>query len=143
MLMFFRYAYHYDCPQTFCYDGLNLLILRFRASSRQDIKTCQVDCWMIPSTSSPTTTSMRYAFNRLLSDGFHRVVGQANNPPISVGPYQRNFEWYSGRPYWTGVNTTQYACPAGGYERALDIQIKSWYWEYNGTFFAWDTTAFR
>lgn len=79
----------------------------------------------------------------MLSDGFHRVVGQANNnPPITIGPYQRHFEWHSGQPYWTDGNTTQYPCPVAGYERELSVSNKAWCWKRNGTFHAWDTAPF-
>ncbi|KAF2197077.1 hypothetical protein GQ43DRAFT_356632, partial [Delitschia confertaspora ATCC 74209] len=95
------YAYHYNCPQTFCYDGLHLLILRFRASSREDIKQCQADCWVVPTSSTATTSSIRYAFYCLLSEGFHRVVSQIiQHHAVNIGHYQRRFEWFSGKPCW-------------------------------------------
>jgi hypothetical protein len=138
----FRYAFHYYCPHTFCYDGVYLLMLRFRASSRNDIKTCQVDCWVIPSVSSQTTTSIRYAFYRMLSDGFHRSVSQANNPVVTVGQYQRYYEWFSGMPYWSDGSNTFYQLPLEGYERVFHSQARAWAWNFDGAHHTWDTVAF-
>ncbi|KAF1365588.1 hypothetical protein EJ07DRAFT_95213 [Lizonia empirigonia] len=138
----FRYAYYYNCSQTFCYDGMNLLILQFRASSREDIKTCQADCWVILTVSSPTTASIRYALYRLLSDGFHRSVGQANNPQVAIGNYRRYFEWFSGKPYWSDGNNTLYQLPLQGYERVFHSQSRAWAWNLNGVHYTWDTAAF-
>ena len=138
-----RYAYHYSCPQTFCYDGINLLILRFRARSRDDIKQCPVDCWVVPSVSTDTTSSIRYAFYRLLSEGFHRAISHSlGHPMVTIGQYQRYFEWFSGKPCWVDNNGNVYEIPPAGYTRVYHSQQRQWAWNLNGAPFAWDTAAF-
>jgi hypothetical protein len=51
-----------NCPQTFCYDAYNLLMVRFRATSQVDMKTCPDNVWKIPTVSSESGISIRYAF---------------------------------------------------------------------------------
>jgi hypothetical protein len=138
----FRYAFEYNCPQTFCFDGLNLLILRFRAQNRADIKTCAVDCWVVPIIrASANTASIRYAFYRLMSEGFHRAVGQMVNPAVQFQQYTRYFSWYDGKLFWSDEQNTHFDLPIQGYQRRYYPQHKAWYWRAPDGTTHWDTTA--
>ncbi|KAF1938031.1 hypothetical protein EJ02DRAFT_355462, partial [Clathrospora elynae] len=132
----------YNCPHTFCFDGANLLILRFRARSQAEIPTCQVDCWVIPTVSAQGTASIQYAFYRLLSDGFYGAVGRHNvNTGVKFGNWRRYFDWYNGKPYWSDGNSTVREVP--GCNRVFHSGARRWAWDGNNEAHqSWDTGAF-
>jgi hypothetical protein len=70
-----RYAYDYKCPQVACYDGVRMLIVRFRAKDREDMQTCNGDMFVIPNIAGPDSIHIRYALYCLLVDGLHRNTG--------------------------------------------------------------------
>jgi hypothetical protein len=101
-----RYMYEYECPQGACYDGKTMLIVRLRARNREDIRTCNGDMFVIPNIAGLGGIHIRYALYRLSVDGLHRNMA-AIAPPVNIGIYTRNFDWFNGNPYWTaaGSNT--------------------------------------
>jgi hypothetical protein len=126
-----RYAFHYKCPQVFCYDGLKLLILRFKAKDRNDIKTCKPDVFVIPNIATDGPP-IRYALYRLITDGLHRVMAQ-NPLDVIIGVYERKFDWYNGRPYWMAGGLRYDTIP--GVTR--QISQGRWAWFNQGQFHAW------
>ncbi|KAF1346387.1 hypothetical protein EJ07DRAFT_85290, partial [Lizonia empirigonia] len=68
------YAYHYKCPQVFCYDGVTMVIVRLRANDREDIKRCNGDMFVIPNIAAVGGIHIRYALYRLMVDGLHRFM---------------------------------------------------------------------
>jgi hypothetical protein len=120
-----------------------LLILRFRAESPEDIKTCQADCWLIPHTSSASTASIRYALYRLISDGVHRIIANSlDHPVIQAGSYQRYFRWYDGTGLWRDVDTNTVYTNLAGFRRIFNEEDRRWYWESENSQTQWDTVAF-
>ncbi|KAM7210611.1 hypothetical protein V8F06_014001, partial [Rhypophila decipiens] len=70
------YAYLYRCPQVFCFDNSTFLMLQFRAAKLDAIRDpdCTVDCWVFPG-KNPNGIPLRFAFYRLLVQGFRRCQG--------------------------------------------------------------------
>ncbi|KAI9783631.1 MAG: hypothetical protein M1816_001222 [Peltula sp. TS41687] len=117
------YAHKYNCPQVFCYDGESLLILRFRASSREAIQdaSCPIGaCLTKNSSGGPGTATARYALYRLIVDGFRRVQGDQLSRPVQLAGYRREFEYFSGRSLWMDPSgQTVFDHPLPGYERVF------------------------
>ncbi|KAK3317210.1 hypothetical protein B0T19DRAFT_479337 [Cercophora scortea] len=82
------YAVKYKCPQVFCFDGVFLLLLQFRAATREDLKKedCEVDCWILPRKNSVGGCTLRYGFYRLLAQGFRRCQGLRGRS-VTVGGF--------------------------------------------------------
>ncbi|SPQ21176.1 a505a8da-e047-4946-99ab-bbf81f681c51 [Thermothielavioides terrestris] len=90
----------YSCPHVFCFDGQYLLLLQFRAATKEDLKRqdCEVDCWVIPRINTAEGCTLRYAFYRFLAQGFRRCQGLSGGrtPVNGFAPHSR--EWFSGIP---------------------------------------------
>ncbi|KAL1861753.1 hypothetical protein VTK73DRAFT_6929 [Phialemonium thermophilum] len=124
------YAFKYQCPQVFCFDGQTLLILQFRASKLSMItdEDCPVDCWVLPRTTSYCT--LRYGLYRLLCQGWRRCQGMSAAGQLHVGGLQEHSrEFFSGRPVWKvdGVRTVSHP---GGYQRSVDAATGSLRWTH-------------
>ncbi|SMQ52160.1 unnamed protein product [Zymoseptoria tritici ST99CH_1A5] len=78
------YAYHYNCHQVFCYDGLHLLILRFQCIGRNDIKSCDPKCWVVPTGFGGVDVTVRRALYSLVRDGYQRIQGRSARDHGSV-----------------------------------------------------------
>ncbi|EWZ77924.1 hypothetical protein FOXG_21397 [Fusarium oxysporum f. sp. lycopersici 4287] len=116
------YASKYKCPQVFCFDGSNLVLLQFRAHRVEGIKNedCEIDSWMIPVKNS--SCSLRYALYRLLAQGWRRCQGEvAAVTGFTVGglaPCSR--EYYTGVPIWKAANGQRQKSHPLGYQRTVD-----------------------
>ena len=128
------YADKYQCPQVFCFDGEVLLLLQFRASQPETIKDddCQVDCWVLPRTSSFCT--LRYGLYRLLLQGWKRcqvmsALAGAPDGLIVGGLRPESREFYTGRPIWR-VDGLRYASHPGGYSRSVDAVSGALKWKH-------------
>ncbi len=124
-----RYAHKYQCPQIFCFDHGNLLMLQFRARDATRIKdaNCEVDCWVFPRRNEGDTP-LRYALYRLLLQGFRRCQGHwpmANMSLRGVTPHHREF--YNGQPVWKMADGRYSAHPEGCY-RKVDASYGAFYW---------------
>ncbi|POR36347.1 Uncharacterized protein TPAR_03458 [Tolypocladium paradoxum] len=144
------YAHIYACPQIFCFDNYAFLVLQFRAREPDKIKDpkCEVDCWVIPRENLYGCT-LRYAFYRLLVQGFRRCQGET---ALDVALHeQRPFrrEFYSGKPVWK-IDGSSYYKP-WNYQRVVHGPSGAFYWAHpggsnpildaNGNTI-WDTEAF-
>ncbi|AEO63323.1 uncharacterized protein THITE_2108411 [Thermothielavioides terrestris NRRL 8126] len=135
------YAVKYSCPHVFCFDGQYLLLLQFRAATKEDLKRqdCEVDCWVIPRINTAEGCTLRYAFYRFLAQGFRRCQGLSGGrtPVNGFAPHSR--EWFSGIPifqdehgvltYTHPQNTDEHA-----FYRELNVEDGSFYWCYNGDY---------
>lgn len=82
------YAYKYACPQIYCFDGPTLLLLQFRATTRDQMldPECPVDCWVLPLEN--TMASFREGLYMLLNQGFRRFQGnELGLPDVRVGQH--------------------------------------------------------
>ncbi|KAK5999104.1 hypothetical protein PT974_01493 [Cladobotryum mycophilum] len=127
-----EYAYAYDCPQVFCFDGKSFLMLQFRVDSPEFIKDpdCPVDCWVFPR-DNVGGCAIRYAFYRLMAQGLRRY--QSFWPLLrylaDVPIHSRVF--FNGQPIWrVGRYITQEN--PDGYVRQVDRNTGSFYWKYVG-----------
>lgn len=86
MKLWNSYAYKYNYPQTFCFDGAYLLMLQFRADTREAIKfiRCEVDCWVIPR-ENPGGCTFKTALYRLMVQGLRRCQGRWALQPQLLG----------------------------------------------------------
>ncbi|KAL2015109.1 hypothetical protein VTK56DRAFT_6309 [Thermocarpiscus australiensis] len=118
------YAHRYKCPQVFVFDSVHLLILQFRAASRDEIKSqeCDVDCCIIPREElfPGLQCTIQYALYRLAWRGWMRLsatlAGQnsARKPlDVAVDGIPRVYEWWSGRPAWRVAGRYQFGHPNG------------------------------
>ncbi|PZD28772.1 hypothetical protein A1F97_10500, partial [Pyrenophora tritici-repentis] len=123
------YAYHYKCPQVFCYDGVRMLIVRLRANDREDIKRCNGDMFVIPIIAGPGGIPIRYALYRLMVDGLHRIMA-ATAPPVMILPYTRRFYWFSGECYWVDGSNTKYSSVPGVVRMPIQQQTGKWQWAW-------------
>ena len=139
----------------FVYDGFNLLILQFKASSRNDIKeaNCRVDCCILPRSSAvPGVCNARYGLYRLVWRGWMRLAAVASQHiPVSLNGWEREFRYWSGRPTWINeINRrVKELDHPDGYRRIFDTANRAWYWAHlngapvqdaNGTR-VWDTVT--
>ncbi|KAI1144720.1 hypothetical protein F4825DRAFT_445647 [Nemania diffusa] len=123
------YADKYESTLVGCVDGSHYLQLQFRAHQASDIRDadCLVDCWVFPIWQS------RYAFYRMLVQGWRRCQGLAA-PKLTVGSlteYQR--EYYTGRPVWkvpshSGSSSKVIATHPEGYVRMVDAETGALGW---------------
>ncbi|OAL56124.1 hypothetical protein IQ07DRAFT_583517 [Pyrenochaeta sp. DS3sAY3a] len=135
------YAYHCRCPQVFCYDGVTLLVLRFNARNREDIKGCIADAFLIPNVIYQGSIALRYALYRLIAEGVRRELAAAA-PQVHDGAYVRYFAWYNGRHYWyhQTANTTHSEIP--NMTRPYVQAHNRYAWYKNGQFYAYCAQAF-
>lgn len=83
----------------FCFDGEQLLLLQFRANtSLEDTNDCPVDSWVIPRRNNNLGCTLRYAFHRLLIQGFPRCQGLSGLPVSINGLTPVLRELFSGTP---------------------------------------------
>ncbi|QDS77975.1 hypothetical protein FKW77_001927 [Venturia effusa] len=138
------YATKYRTPQMYCYDGSNLLIVQFRAQTEADIQdeACPIDCMVIPRSSEVDDhCSMRMALYRLVSQGIRRCLA-LYAPQLAIGACRREWEYFSGCPYWrSNVGRTADLVVGGvSYQREFDQQNRAWKWTpNNGQVGQWDT----
>ncbi|KJR81584.1 uncharacterized protein SPSK_00843 [Sporothrix schenckii 1099-18] len=121
------YAHKYNCPQIFCFDNTTFLMLQFRISKPEDILTnCTVDCWVFPR-DNVGGTPIRYAFYRLLVQGFRRVQGMRRfNTPIN-NTLAESCTFFSGKPHWRLADGTSTSSPFGC-TRKVDPVTGGVYW---------------
>jgi hypothetical protein len=146
--MTYRYAVKYETPQVFIFDGEVFLMLQFRAESVSDIQSeeCPVDWWVIPRENDGGIT-IRYAFYRLIVQGFRRCQGMFATPVNLQGrsPHHRYF--FSGAPIWKVDG--KYYNELAGYSRAINLSYGAFYWKFGDSEFLgadgtrlWDTHSF-
>ncbi|KIH89746.1 hypothetical protein SPBR_08993 [Sporothrix brasiliensis 5110] len=101
--------------------------LEFRISKPQDILTnCTVDCWVFPR-DNVGGTPIRYAFYRLLVQGFRRVQGMRRfNTPIN-NTLAESCTFFSGKPHWRQADGTSTSSPFGC-TRKVDPVTGGVYW---------------
>ncbi|KAI8715920.1 hypothetical protein NCS52_01101000 [Fusarium sp. LHS14.1] len=135
------YAHKYQCPQVFCFDGSNLLLLQFRASEASAIEDerCPVDCWILPMSNSACT--IRFGLYRLLAQGWRRCQTKYA-PPLSVGGLtMHSREFFNGQPIWKHGGKKSRSHP-GGYERSVDTATGALKWTRPGDDeVVWETDA--
>ncbi|KAK4098395.1 hypothetical protein N658DRAFT_518025 [Parathielavia hyrcaniae] len=141
------YAYNYQCPQVYCFDGETLILLQFQAQKPDNIleANCPVDCWVLPRIGS--AVPLRYALYRLLAQGFRRFqrlyapVPAASAPVGGLKPFSRMF--YNGWPVWK-TGGTIVPTHSGGYEREVDAASEAVKWTHPDPAndeLVWETTA--
>lgn len=139
------YAYLYDCPQVFVYDSVHLLMVQFHAKNKEGIRSvnCTIDVCCVPrSSADPNMCTARYGLYRLVWRGWIRLIAtKAENPAVSLGGFTREFEYWSGRPFWRDeVDRHKELNHPDGYYWMFDIASNQWYWnDGNGNFMALDT----
>jgi hypothetical protein len=122
----------------FCYDGVHMLIILFRARNFEDIQICDPDVFLIPNIAGPGGIHIRYALYRLITNGLHRTMA-STAPPVVTGAYTRDFDWFNGNPYWTAAGS-RYDIIGGVVRTVMQVgpgQGKRWAWTYNGVFIGW------
>ncbi|KAK4095890.1 hypothetical protein N658DRAFT_534396, partial [Parathielavia hyrcaniae] len=104
------YANRYKCPQVFVFDSVHLVIVQFRAASRDLIRNenCIVDCCVIPR--EPVyfeQCTIQYALYRLAWRGWMRLSATLldrndtrQSLDVALNGIPRTYEWFSGRPVW-------------------------------------------
>jgi len=105
-----RYAYHYNCHQVFVFDGVNLVLLQFKARDKEGIRMpgCAIDCCLIPLKSAMGQSTIQYALYRLAWRGWMRLSatlmdgggGIRSSIPVTIGNIPRHYEGWSGKPFW-------------------------------------------
>lgn len=94
-----RLAVTYQCPQVFCFDGLTLLMLQFRASQpmRMFRSALEVDVWVLPRETS--VTPYRFALYRLLVQGLRRCQGNTTPGKVVIGGREAvHRQFFNGTP---------------------------------------------
>lgn len=129
------YAYMYNTPLVYIYDGRCFLIVVFKGSGREKIKAadCPVECVVLPRRSDDELhCTIRYALYRLVWRGWMRQA-QTHGLPVQYGNYRREYQWWSGRPVWINLQNGErvYGHPAG-LTRVFDKISGAWYWAING-----------
>ncbi|KAK2792690.1 hypothetical protein FQN50_010037 [Emmonsiellopsis sp. PD_5] len=126
------YAHTYRCPQVFCFDGVNLLIVRFQAASIDEIRqeTCGVSCSLIDCKNGNPI----YWLYRVAAEGVRRIQGQTAGA-VSLGGSTRHFEYYNGKPFWVTPDGTPHGAKSfdhpGNAVRRL-ANSGQWVWQFNG-----------
>src|ERR1700760_3594996 len=89
----------YNTPQIFIFYSDVFLMLQFRAESLSDIQfeECPVDCWIIPS-ENDGGMAIRYAFYRLIVQGFRRCQSMSELPVNLQGRCPDHCRFFSGAP---------------------------------------------
>ncbi|KAK0610025.1 hypothetical protein B0T17DRAFT_593855 [Bombardia bombarda] len=125
------YAYKYSCLQMFCFDGMTLLILQFRAVKIDHMRDAKlaVDCWVIPRENEGGTT-LRYALYRLLAQGFRRCQGLSAELAEVGGVLPDRREFFSGVPLWLAKDKKLERRHPYGYYRDVYIGSGRLYWAY-------------
>ncbi|KAG4427346.1 hypothetical protein IFR05_017173 [Cadophora sp. M221] len=120
------YAYQYKCPQAFCFDGKYLLVIRFRADSRADIRdaNCEADVFFVDNSAS----NIPYWIDRLIAEGLNRLRA-AFARALALGGYQRHFRYFDGRPYWMDQQNNVFWDHPGGYKRSFSNE--QWWWDHD------------
>ncbi|KAF1366158.1 hypothetical protein EJ07DRAFT_94579 [Lizonia empirigonia] len=145
-----EYAYQYMCPQVFCYDGAQMLIARFRANNREDIRRCDGDMFVIPNIAGADGIPIRYALYRLMVDGLHRLMA-ATAPLVTIAQpvtgllHTRHFYWFSGEPYWVDGSNTMHSSVTGVVRTAMQDNttgIWRWAWMSQNVRVAWCAQLF-
>lgn len=107
----------YNCPQVFVFDSQSLVIVQFRARSREHIKSqsCRIDCCVIPRETNRNIVNqctMQYALYRLAWRGWVRLCATLDTERLStgerirastelvIGRKTREPKWWSGEPEW-------------------------------------------
>lgn len=144
-----RYASQYQCPHICVFDGMHVLILRFRAKDAAHIAAadCSVDCWVfsiglnIPgSAENPTNHNITapYVLYLVAREGLNRVRGILAPQDLTVEGFRRHFRWYDGETYWSRDGTTTWDHPLE-YKRTYDVHSKRWFWCLKNKNCGWDT----
>ncbi|KIV98556.1 uncharacterized protein PV09_09643 [Verruconis gallopava] len=126
------YCVKYMCPQGYCFDGETCILWQFRAVDRKDMEKlrCGIDIWVLPRGFS--TTTYRYALNRLFSQALRRCQGSLAYPTVDVSGYiPETRPFFSGEPLFRIPgsqelqNLNQY-----NYSRAMDITYGAFFWKH-------------
>ncbi|KAL4925818.1 uncharacterized protein BDV17DRAFT_294089 [Aspergillus undulatus] len=139
------YAYQYKCPQVFLYDSVHLLILQFRARTREDIRSrdCIIDCWIIPRAEEYCT--FQYALYRLAWRGWVRLSATLDGGnrderlelEVTIDRMDRRYEYWSGRPIWEVTpGRYEYVHPNGWQRQWMQNQQQNngyWFWARPGS----------
>ncbi|KAK4096894.1 hypothetical protein N658DRAFT_501069 [Parathielavia hyrcaniae] len=105
------YAHRYKCPQVFVFDSVHLVILQFRAASKDQIQDqdCHVDICIIPREKLfQEQCTIQYALYRLAWRGWMRLSATSatqegskrKTVTVAVDGIPRAYEWWSGKPFW-------------------------------------------
>ncbi|KAK1762179.1 hypothetical protein QBC33DRAFT_601981 [Phialemonium atrogriseum] len=135
-----QYAIEYECPYMFClfcFDGEQLLLLQFWATSLEDMNDCLVDCWVIPHRNNSPGCTLRYAFHRLLIQGFRRCQGLSGLTVSINGLTPALRELFSGTPVFrieSGKLVYSHPQNSDGciFHRELEVTHGSFYWAFYG-----------
>lgn len=124
------YAFYYNCPRVWCYDGVHLLLLRWNTSDRNQFSKSTPESWCIPVDSGPNNVSVRFALYMFMREGVHAIHGARQNQlhlqGLRIGNAWLRYDM-RGRPIlWNGQQWT-FAHP-GQWERELDVANGRWYW---------------
>jgi hypothetical protein len=106
-----------------------MLIVRFRANDREDIKRCNGDMFVIPNIAGPGGIHIRYALYRLMVDGLHRSMA-ATAPPVTIVAYTRHFDWFNGNPFWVDGSNTRYPSINNVVRTPLQDHTSTWRWAW-------------
>ncbi|TID15114.1 hypothetical protein E6O75_ATG08367 [Venturia nashicola] len=141
------YGAKYKTPQMYCYDGSYLLIVQFRAATAADILDANypINYIVIPRSSEiEGHCSIRKAKYRLLAHRVRRCLGLIA-PPLTIGAYRREFQYFSGLPYWRSHAGIFEELTVEGvtYQQVLDQHNMAWMWTYNGVGKHWDTHTLK
>lgn len=128
------------------FDGIHLVILRFQALEPDQVRNEDIRCTaMIFAYYTPT---LRLGLMRTIYEQLRRAQYELSpRLPQAVRGYDREWQWYSGRPWWARHDNArqQYAEHPSGFRRAWRWDVGIWYWiiEENGAVFAVpDTISF-
>ena len=148
-----RYASQYKCPHICIFDGMNILILRFRADNAAQIAAadCPVDCWVFQiglnilqtpgSAEGPTNRKITapYVLYLVAREGLNRVRGILAPQDLTIEGFRRHFRWYDGKTYWSSRDGTTTWDHPRGYKRRYDAPSKRWFWYLKNQNSGWDT----
>ncbi|PHH76572.1 hypothetical protein CDD80_1433 [Ophiocordyceps camponoti-rufipedis] len=126
------FADKFACPQVFAFDGETMVLLQFRATTREEIRDadCSVDCWVLDR--GETGATMRQGLNMLLAQGFRRYQGGLALPQPVVGSYTPHSRlFYNGQPLWQDGGVVGPDHPEG-YTRDVDVKTGCVVWAKAG-----------
>lgn len=127
------------CPQVFLFDSLTLVIVQFRASQLDDILDpyCHIDCCVIPRAAGhfPDQCTMQYALYRLAWRGLVRLCATLDyaedkqgelvraQTSLTINGYKREYDYFTGSPYWLDLHGARYKHHPHGYERRFQQRL--------------------
>lgn len=141
LLIKYRYAFEYNCPQIFCFDAERVLAITFPARDRNHIKT-------VPPVVMVTDVCSDgiFVICRMMTTGFHRILAEHYTVgPVHIGQYVREFRWFDGRPVWKNLQTHDFSWEhPDGWKRKWSVEHRAFYWKKEDEETThWCTTSFQ